>query len=549
MRHNRSVSLASIFQTLVCGCLLLWIGSRGISLTAAQEPATVVGEWGPVIALPHIPVHMALLHTGKIVFWAYDNTNVSLWDPVRAAFTPIPNNTNMFCAGQTQLADGRLLVAGGHVENNEGLPDTNIFDPVTETWTQAGDMSVGRWYPTCTTLSDGRVMVASGDVFPGVPASTPEVLSPGTMQWTPLPGATRWQPLYPFHFVLPSDTVFDAGSADDTYTLDLSTQLWNFVGWSGFGGGSAVQYRPGKIMKSGGYVPATNETAYIDLTVSSPSWTSIEAMSYPRNHHNLVILPDGKVLVVGGTTSDDEPAYAVFAAEMWNPTTLEWTNMASMSVPRMYHSTALLLPDGKVLSAGGDYYPNAQIYHPPYLFSVFPRPELLGAPPAAAYGSEFAVECTDSSLVDKVVLIRNGAVTHAFDHSQRYVPLTATQTSATSVLVNAPANGALAPPGYYMLFLVSANDIPSEARFIRIGANLFVRGNVNGDGSVNIADAIAILSYLFGFAPAPVPIAAADSNDDGLVNIADAIYLLSFLFNGGPAPPPPFPVPGEDPTP
>jgi len=198
-------------------------------------------------------------------------------------------------------------------------------------------------------------------------------------------------------------------------------------------------------------------------------------MAFPRSHHNLTILPDGTVLVVGGGRNTDgmDQAQAVYEAELWSPETETWSTMARMQVPRLYHSTALLLPDGRVLVAGGGRFQDpqldqlrAEIYSPPYLFGGA-RPTITLAPGRAAYGSTFVVTTPDASDITRVSLVRLGAVTHSFDQDQRFLNL-GFQPGDGSLTIDAPANANLAPPGYYMLFVVNSAGVPSVAAFVRL---------------------------------------------------------------------------------
>ncbi len=195
-------------------------------------------------------------------------------------------------------------------------------------------------------------------------------------------------------------------------------------------------------------------------------------MAFPRTFHNSTLLPDGTVLVTGGGTTTNAVglANAVLPAELWSPTTQTWTTLASMSAPRLYHSEALLLPDGRVLVSGGGRFNGvnettdqmtAEFFSPPYLFKGV-RPVITFAPPQLSYGQNFTVQTPDAARIAKVSLIRFGSVTHCINMSQRYLPLTFAAGSG-SLTITAPANAELAPPGNYMLFLVDSNGIPSVA--------------------------------------------------------------------------------------
>jgi hypothetical protein len=466
-------------------------------------PLDQTGQWSAPIAWPGVAVHMSLLPTGNVLSWdgfADAPNSEQIWNPTNSTFTPVPYGRNLFCAGHITLADGRTFIAGGHIAADNGLADTTIFDSSTNTWIREPDMSVGRWYPTATELADGRVLVFSGDNIiqnrSGQPPpfsdasvnSLPEIFNPVTNTWTDLTGSKLTSPLYPFMFVLGNGKVLDAGPDTTTRTFDPNTGTWATVGTSPFDGMSAVMYRPDKIMKSGTWADpdfngalaynSNNRTAVIDMSQGSPTWRETAPMAFPRSYHNLTLLPDGTVLASGGMTGSDgvDLTKAVLPAEIWNPDTETWKTVAGLSNGREYHSTALLLPDGRVLMAGGGQLPgtpavnqdNAEIYSPPYLFKGT-RPTISGAPSLVQYNSSFTVTTPDAANIASVSLIRTPSVTHGFDQNQRFQFLSFTKNSG-SLTVQAPAGANTAPPGYYMLFVVNTNGAPSVAKFVRFPA-------------------------------------------------------------------------------
>jgi hypothetical protein len=331
--------------------------------------------------------------TGEILAWdgQGNSDDARLWNPMTGgAFIPVPNNqTNMFCSGLCALADGRTLVAGGHAGGHTGVTDTNLFDPLARTWTKVGAMSYRRWYPTTTTLPDGRVLVTAGEInCDRCEAVIPEIYNPQTKVWTQLSSASLNLPYYPHMFVLPDGRVLGAATAEDpimTYVLNVNTQTWSVVDSNIVDGGSSAMYLPGKVIKSGTSTDpdmpifSSAATTYVlDMTQPSPFWRETAPMAFPRTYHTLTLLPDGTVLATGGGVTTDAVGVngAVSHAELWSPVTEAWTTMASMQKPRLYHSTALLLPDGRVLAAGGGRFngvnePTDQLssetYSPPYL--------------------------------------------------------------------------------------------------------------------------------------------------------------------------------------
>ena len=467
---------------------LLTGAEAGPSLAAA---APGMGSWGPVQTWGLQGKHMIVLPTGKVLVWS-NGSSARIWDPAAGAqggFTATAPAVfgDLHCAGNATLADGRSIVLGGqNGATHVGIAVNGLFDATTETWSQGAPMAYSRWYPSVTTLGDGRVLATSGDDVDGKRITTPEVYDPRTDTWTKLTGAVRNQALYPHMYVLPNGKVFEAAPGSATAILDPSgTGSWTAGpsnGWSTNGySESSVMYEPGKILRAGGGDPAIARTAIIDMNQSSPKWVETSPMAYPRRRMNLVLLADGEVLAVGGTAEADEEDRAVLPAEIWNPETQTWRTVSAMTEARMYHSSAVLLPDGRVLSAGGEAAGRlrAQIYSPPYL-SAGPRPTVTSAPEKAAFGSTISIGSPDAAGITTVALIRLNADTHAWDQNQRYVPL-AFSRSGTTLNATAPATGNVAPPGVYQLVVENGSGIPSAARMITIdSASALVPGSVAG---------------------------------------------------------------------
>jgi len=458
--------------------------------TSPGNPAQT-GLWSGLFAWPFVAVHANLMYTGRVLAWdgqefGYD---AKVWDPITSAFTDVPSSDNIFCTGHAQLSDGRVLVVGGHVGAHIGIPDSNIFDPATESWSAAAPMQNPRWYPTVTRLPDGRALVMSGETncnrcF----VSVPEIYNPTTNAWTSLSSAPLSLPYYPHMFVLPDGRVIAAGTSENavaTRALTLSPPGWSLVDSQVVDGGTSVMYLPGKFLKAGTSVdpdsppPSSAKTAYVlDMTQATPAWRSALAqMAFPRTYGTLSVLPDGTVMMTGGgrTTNAIDVANGVLEAELWSPTSESWTTLAPMHASRLYHSTAVLLPDARLLVAGGGRFNSgtaptdqlsAEIFAPPYLFKG-PRPAITSAPAQLSYGQAFNVSTPSAGTIAKVALIAPANVTHTINMNQRYLPLTFT-ASGGNLSVTAPANSNLAPPGYYMLFIVDTNGVPSIARFVKL---------------------------------------------------------------------------------
>jgi hypothetical protein len=451
----------------------------------ASDPA-VVGLWSAVISWPAVAVHAHLLKTGKVLTWQYGST-AAVWNPADFLFASAANPfSDVLCSGHVFLPDGRIIVLGGWQRRTHGLgvTDVGVFDPDTEAWTQAAPMAYQRWYPTATQLPDGRVLVVSGDQNQANDiAAIPEIYDPGTNRWTQIAPAANPIPVYPFMFVLPDGRVLQVGSSEvatSTQALDLSTQTWSVVDGNIVDGASAVMYAPGKILKAGTAADSGNSgsaaaTAYvIDATQPSPAWQQTASMAFPRSFMNLTALPDGNVLVTGGGTdrSSFNTGNAILPAELWSPSTQTFTTMASMKTPRLYHSVALLLPDGRVLVSGGGSDEGVadqlttEIYLPPYLFKGA-RPSIAAAPSSVNYGSSFFVNTPDAATIASVSLLAPGSVTHFFNQTQHFVPLSFV-ASPGGLTISAPPNANVAPTGYYMLFLVNRNGVPSIGAFVNV---------------------------------------------------------------------------------
>jgi Domain of unknown function (DUF1929)/Kelch motif len=457
--------------------------------TAAAVAAGTMGQWGPPFAWPAVAINAALLPNRRVLTYGRHGHVPVLWDPARpATFTDLALPADFFCSGFTFLRGGRLLVAGGHAGvDNFGLKSAYLYDPPTRQWIRAADMRNGRWYPTLTTLANGHVLAISGGDTAAALNVLPEVYAPGTNQWRALTAATKSVPYYPMMFVAPDGKVFNVGPDQATAFLNTSgSGSWTPGPPRLFGGrdyGSAVMYDAGKILVVGGGAPTATAEA-IDLT-GARIWIPVGSMAVARRQTNATLLADGTVLVTGGTNASGfnsaPTTSAVLAPELWNPATPgQWKQLASMSHHRLYHATALLLPDARVLSTGSGQPAasgltddlTAEIFSPPYLFkpdgTPATRPVISSAPTTVAYGSTFTVTTASAANIAKVTLIRLSSTTHAFNQNQRGNVLRFTVGSG-ALSVTAPLTNRLAPPGHYMLFIVNTSGVPSVAKVLRIG--------------------------------------------------------------------------------
>jgi galactose oxidase len=467
----------------VAGLSVLLAAAGGLRPQRAAAQSTdpaVVGQWGALMTWPIVAVHTHVLPTGKVMFYPYGD-DARLWDPVTTSITALPRaGFNLFCTGHSFRPDGKLLVTGGHVENGWGLPNASSYDPFTNTWTPHPNMNNGRWYPTGVALAGGESLVVSGSYDVNYSNNTlPQVWSGSA--WRNLTGAQMATDLFPAMHLAPNGKVLMTLPAQTTRYLDTTgAGAWSTVasrrfGYRGYG--SSVLYGDGRVFVVGGADPPTATAEVLDLSAASPSWQFVAPMSVARRQINATLLADGKVLVTGGSSAAgfNEPSGAVLYGEIWDPATNTWTRTPDYLRYRGYHSTAVLLPDGRVLSAGGDNQPNAEVYSPPYLFKGA-RPSISSAPASVAYGQTFFVgtgagttpgtgENTD---IANVHWIRLSSVTHATNMEQRINRLVFSLASG-GLNVTAPSDPNLCPPGYYLLFILNGNGVPSAGRLVSIG--------------------------------------------------------------------------------
>jgi len=500
----------------------LWVfGALVVAMLALMGPAvgqvSVQGQWTTLpYQMPINPVHAALMRNGNVLIvsgsgnyppnLASNILTAAVWNPVTGTITTQSLGWDMFCNGMVVLPDGRPFINGGTIQYDPffGEPRNAVFDPNTNTFTDVQPMAHGRWYPTPTVLGDGRVLTFSGLDEKGNTNSTTEIYTPGT-GWSGATAAGWTPPLYPRMHVLPNGKVFYSGSGPTSQIFDPVAGSWRSSAVTKYGGnrtfGSSVLlpltpangYTPKVFIMGGGQSGSTATTELIDLSVATPAWTFGPSMSQPRIEMNAVMLPNGKVLALGGSYNDEDTATASLNADLYDPVSNVFTSAGANAFPRLYHSVALLLPDASVMFAGGNpvrgsYEPHIEIYKPAYLFdssgAAAVRPTITSSPNTAVfYGNTFNVQTPDAASISQVVLVRPGSPTHAFDQEQRLVGLSFT-AGAGSLTVTAPPSGNIAPPGYYMLFLLNSSGVPSVASFIQVLANpatpssiQFVQGN------------------------------------------------------------------------
>ncbi|MFD6393710.1 galactose oxidase-like domain-containing protein [Nocardia sp. NPDC060259] len=494
-------------------------------------------------------IHATLLRTGEVLWFSgHAETNEYLaesyvWDPTQPAATaveqPFPGTADIFCCHHANLDDGRVITVGGamaHPDHGMGIRDICIFDPdpAVRAWTKIGDMQHGRWYPTLVTLGDGQLVVFSGREEEGGPEvinSTVELLSPPftgpSYSPTTLSGADKTFPTYPGMHLVPGGRVVHTGTTwryEDPVSDPIGTFSFRVTSassgfWTDDGVGPSVALREegtsvllppaqdGRILVVGGAAAIFgNDGRYagdgissearprsaeiLDTRTNPATWTRVANMTHPRINVSAVLLPDGKVLVLGGHDKYkfDTTSTPSNQAELYDPVLNAWTLAATASESRMYHSAALLIPDGRVLVAGGfdgniagdGNRKSFEFYEPPYFFNaddtVAVRPTITSITPIdgpadqLSYGGQFIIDTPDAADIRKVALMRPGSMTHHTDTEQRYVALDFVPGPGVNQLTAlVPTDPSVAPPGYYMLWIVDANNRPCQtARFVRL---------------------------------------------------------------------------------
>jgi hypothetical protein len=473
--------------------------SQAAAAAVSADPGQV-GRWGPVVDWPVVGIHVALLPNGKVLAWdsvgdratetfpVHDFTRATVYDPATGTHTRVDVDTgyNVFCSGFAHLIDGSLFLAGGNKDALlNGIVETHLFNPVINDWSLGPNMAAGRWYPSVTPLTNGEMLITEGG------PDIPEVRNTdGTLR--ALTTASLNLPLYPWLDVAPDGRVFYSGPDQTLRKLDPA----GGGSWQSFGDrdainrdyGSHAVFDVGKTLVAGGG-PSSQDARVIDANGVTPQVLATAPMAFGRRQHNLTLLADGSVLATGGNSTGAglvDMNGGVYNAERWNPATGQWTTLAAQAVTRQYHSTALLLPDGRVLSSGGGICgtcdqvrylaKNAEIFTPPYLFKkngsgqLARRPKISGAPGTVSHGTPFQITTPNASSIKKVGLVRLGSQTHSVEMEQRYLPLSFAAAGNGKLTASVPANVHTAVPGVYMLFIVDSAGVPSVAKMVTLAA-------------------------------------------------------------------------------
>lgn len=469
---------------------------------------------------------------GVVADYINQNFSAQIAAPVDANNNPL----DLFCVGQLRLSNGNVLAAGGTYQYNNtvgnssfyGLIDTFVFDRNTRQWTVVQPMAGGRWYPTLVTLGDARVLAVSGLTETGTLNVVPEIYSSANNSWTAFQATSQFA-LYAHLFLLQDGRVFYSGAYfDPNYgvyprILTLSTDPFTETPLSGdFGGlqepdsgnqAASVLLPPAqdqRVMIIGGGNPnnATARVNIVNLNANNPTYQPAAYLKNPRMHLSAVLLPDRTVFVCNGskTSEQTDAANTAIPAEIYDPAADTWTQVATPNVQtRVYHSVALLLPDGRVVTAGGN--PQrlndclstntldqctsgerplseelrVEVYSPPYLFRGT-RPVIGSAPQTVTLGQTITIQTAQARNIQWVHLIRPMSTTHSLDTEQRLVDLPISSTTDSALNVTVTNNPNLAPPGWYMLFITDTNRIPSVASWVQLTGPASGQTNLIQDG-------------------------------------------------------------------
>ncbi|PAZ14934.1 galactose oxidase [Streptomyces sp. SA15] len=483
------------------------------------------GRWDVLpMQNPVRSMHSVVLHNGKVLLIAGSGNSEeqfnagtftsAVYDPATGKYKIIPTPKDMFCAGHVQLQDGRVLVMsgnkaypvpGGH--GYEGYKDSYIFDPATETYTKTNDMNDGHWYPSATALGNGDVISFGGLREDSTGSVTAELWSDAEQQWLPTWKVNQtWSywGLYPSMILMQDGRLFysgshvfgnnipGTGSAIYDYNANTITQIPGLQKKDERDQSASVLLPPAQDQKvltlGGGNIDSNPEgnrlTDVIDLKSANPAYVAgppipqgtVDLGNGPvpqtgdqgKMYVSAVLMPDGKVLETGGALHNR--ANPVYETSIYDPATNTFDPVAVDPEARGYHSSAFLLPDGRVMTTGdnpgnGTWNHNVSIYTPPYLLKG-ERPTIT-----SVIDTEWNYGDTQRITVDRPIakaeLIRPAAVTHSSDPNQRFVDLPLS-VDGNNVDLNVTSNPNLAPPGWYMLFAVDANGVPSVAKWVHL---------------------------------------------------------------------------------
>jgi hypothetical protein len=511
------------------------IGSGGIGGVQQAAAQSALGTFvlGPNTG--KISVHAANLTNGKIFYAAgsgfsstYENGpfHWNTFNPATGSITNHTVNEDIFCMGQAVLPNGRVLCAGGTLEYDvgdnpdgtwKGLASAFEYNPSSNSLSKVQSMKHGRWYPHCIVLEDGKVLTIGGFDEWGSNNRLAEIYNPSTKSWSikydsttsntycvgnDNPSAPPGLPcyggsnqgtmppvsLYPRALFMPTGLVAVAGQSKTTRTWNPQTGKWTFAGnlsvARSYGNMVLLPLnnttsQKGQILVCGGSNSAgENATTVVQILTPNPStnyttftFQTISPCKFGRRHAPNAYLPDGKIIFFGGTNFQNSSSGAYKNAEIFDPVAKSWTVVSGMTVPKIYHSTGILLLDGRVWLAGSSYSKSnwelrSEIFVPAYYNAA--RPTISSNPTVGNYGGTINIPTPNAADIGKVSLIKLGTFTHGFNSDLRFIWLQIRSKGSSSVTVSAPVNGKIAPPGYYMIHVLNGAGRPSKAKVIKI---------------------------------------------------------------------------------
>ncbi len=460
----------------------------GAPLASADN---VDGAFSAVEDWPLIAVHAALTPDGRVLTYGTTGSGTQtgyfiydVWDPesgLGGGHMTLQNMTltDLFCSSQIILPQsGDILISGGDNwtgtnTTNTGNNNSNLFDYGDNTLARSVNMHRARWYASSTALVNGEIYIQGGSGG----TDRPEVRQiDGTFRLLSGVPTGMYHYFFPRNFLAPDGRVFGYDGSGKMYfvTTGGSGSKADAGQFSSANAGvtsSAAMFRPGKILQIGGN---SNGAIVIDVNGPEPTVTPTQSMSTQRQWVSATILADGRVLATGGSVVENTLSGVNNHAEIWDPATGQWHLGDEAGPARLYHSSALLLPDATVLVAGGgapgpQVNTNAEIYSPPYLFdgagNLAARPQIVTAPDTVEVGDSLAVQV--DAAISRVTLVKTGSTTHSVNMDQRFLELPFS-ASGNMLEVYLPVRASDTPPGFYLLFVIDAAGVPSMGRIVRI---------------------------------------------------------------------------------